>query len=318
MVAGMRRLTPQVKTARPSAMSSMLSIAGTHCALGCWLSLLVTPLVVTPLAAGFSGPAGPRLNYDAMPQIAPKPPPSIGRPSPQVPYLEPPQVGKTPSGQNGPALRIPVPSTPRPNKRAQPAPAPQAPVARMPKLAPGQQPADPRTPRGGVASPDTPEQRRQILTRLYGYLSSAKDAGQAARIAASIEQLWLHSGSPTTDILMRRADRTMETSRWSVAMTFVDAVVKLQPQYTEGWMRRALIFYQRNQPTRALRDLRRVLALEPNHYLALERIGHILESLGEAKPALEAFRKLLRLHPHAPGISKRVEELIRQVEGQPI
>jgi len=161
-------------------------------------------------------------------------------------------------------------------------------------------------------------QRKQILTRLYGYLSSATEKGKAAQLATSIEQLWLHSGSPTIDILMKRADRAIETGRWRAAETFANAIVRLQPDYSEGWMRRALILYQRRQPTRALRDLRRALAIEPNHFVALDRVGAILESVGEHRPALEAYRKLKRLHPQAPGIATRIEDLTRKVEGEQI
>lgn len=117
---------------------------------------------------------------------------------------------------------------------------------------------------------------------------------------------------------MKRTDRALETGRWSVAESFAEAIVRLQPDYTEGLMRRALIRYQRRQPTRALRDLRRVLTLEPNHFVALDRIGAILDSIGEHKSALESYRKLKRIHPQAPGLAKRIDNLTRKVDGEPI
>ncbi len=304
------------------------------CAVLCALSagLALIGLLGEDVAyAGFSGPGGPRLNYEYMPRIEDYKPRSEEvqkeAPSPRVPFVKrTPQLG--PKKSEPP--RAPQPGLQTDNRKVQqrvrPRSAPGRQVApnqdarskapsRSTRRAPN---ATPPNAKPDVLLPDAGAQRKQILTRLYGYLSSAKEKGQAARLATSIERLWLHSGSPTTDILMKRANRAIETGRWGVAETFADAVVKLQPDYTEGWMRRALILYQRRQPTRALRDLRRVLALEPNHFVALDRVAAILESVGENRPALKAYRKLKRLHPQAPGLTKRIEELTRKVEGEQI
>ncbi len=285
--------------------------------------------------AGLSGPGGPRLNYEYMPRIEdyePRPKDKQnGPPSPRVPMLKSAPGSNSPFRSKSKQPRTRHPGHHRGNRNAQRPPgsssAPSAqradpnlnapPKSQSQSARPGRS-ASPSNSKPNVMPPSADAQRRQILTRLYGYLSNAKDKSQAARLATSIERLWLHSGSPTTDILMKRADRAIETRRWGVAETFADAIVKLQPDFTEGWMRRALILYQRRQPTRALRDLRRVLALEPGHFLALDRVGAILESVGENRPALKAYRKLKRLHPQAPGVTKRIEELTRKVEGEQI
>jgi tetratricopeptide (TPR) repeat protein len=166
--------------------------------------------------------------------------------------------------------------------------------------------------------PETAEERRKLLSSLYGYLSEAKDAGQAQPLVASIQRLWSISGSPTTDLLMARATQALETGNLTSALKFLNAVTKIQPEYAEGWNRRAYVFYQRSAPDRALGDLRRVLALDPNHFQALESVGSILRTMGETKAALEAYRKLQVLHPQATGVGKIIDELAREVEGEPI
>lgn len=255
---------------------------------------LMGPFGPDVVFAGLSGPGGPTLKYEYMPKL-------------EDFKAQRPDIKETP-GQTA------QPLSPQADAGA---PVQGAPPSDLSPSQPKSGSARPKA-QQHVSPPDEYAQRKQILTRLYGYLSNAKDKSQADRLATSIERLWLHSGSPTTDILMKRADSAIETGRWSVAETFADAVVKLQPAFTEGWMRRALILFQRRQPTRALRDLRRVLALEPNHFIALDRVGAILESVGEYKPALEAYRKLKRLHPQAPGVTERIEELTRKVEGEQI
>ena len=68
----------------------------------------------------------------------------------------------------------------------------------------------------------------------------------------------------------------------------------------------------------ALGDLRRTLALDPNHFKALDGLGQILREIGQKKPALKAFKQLLDIHPYWSGAQDAVDELEREVEGQGI
>ena len=90
------------------------------------------------------------------------------------------------------------------------------------------------------------------------------------------------------------------------------------PEFPEGWHRRAYVYYMQNDYTRAIGDLRRVLALEPNHFKALDGLGQILREIGEKKAALAAYKKLLDVHPNASDASQAIEQLEREVEGQGI
>jgi tetratricopeptide (TPR) repeat protein len=95
-------------------------------------------------------------------------------------------------------------------------------------------------------------------------------------------------------------------------------LLELQPDFAEGWNRRAYVLYLQNEPQRALGDIRRTLALEPRHLKALEGMAQILRELGEKKAALAAYQNLLKLNPHADGVASAIEELTRDVEGQGI
>lgn len=198
-------------------------------------------------------------------------------------------------------------------------------AAQAPQAQPGPGQSDPEKPaegakagENGETSPETPEQRQQLLTTLQGHLVSAADAETATRIAASIERLWLYSGSPTTDLLMERAGQAFTNDDLVLAQTVLDAVVELQPDFAEGWNRRAYLHYQRSDTKRALGDIRRALALEPNHFKAIEGLGNILRDSGEKKGALQAYERLLQIYPLAEGAKQAVEELKREVEGQGI
>lgn len=178
--------------------------------------------------------------------------------------------------------------------------------------------ADPHRQGGAAKGPAVPENPAKLLEELYARLATAPDEATGAEIASAIEQLWQHSGSPTADLLTARAAAAMEANKRDLAMQLLNAAVELQPDYAEAWNRRAYLFYLAEDYKRSLGDLRRVLALEPHHFKALEGLANILQHLGEKKAALEAYDALLRVHPQVQGGKKARDDLKVEVEGQGI
>jgi tetratricopeptide (TPR) repeat protein len=165
---------------------------------------------------------------------------------------------------------------------------------------------------------DSADERAKLLDELYARLAVASDENAAAPIAEAIEQLWLHSGSATADLLLARASAAIDAQNKSLAMKLLDAAVELQPDYAEAWNRRAYLYYLEDDVTRALGDIRRVLALEPRHYKALEGLANLLRQVGEKKAALEAYEALLKVNPNVAGARTARDELKTEVDGQGI
>ncbi|MEM7620960.1 MAG: tetratricopeptide repeat protein [Pseudomonadota bacterium] len=163
----------------------------------------------------------------------------------------------------------------------------------------------------------TPEKTKTyILDKLYSNLKSAKSSKSAGTIAGAIEELWLKSGSDTVDLLMHRAGIALSQNNQTLALELLDTVVVLKPNYTEGWSRRAKIYFAEKAYSKALLDLRRVLALDPQNFRAVHGLAMTLQETGKKKQALNVYRKLLKIHPFMPSAQNAVEELVREVEGQ--
>lgn len=201
----------------------------------------------------------------------------------------------------------------------------QAPPGLFGPEAEGRSEAPQAAPRSEAPAPEappppaeSPEQHAKLLDELYTRLASAPDETTASQIAGAIEQLWQHSGSPTADLLVARAVAAAEAENRALAMKLLNAAVELQPDYAEAWSRRAYLYYLDNDYKRALGDLRRVLALDPRHFKALEGLGNLLQHLGEKKAALEAYEAVLKVHPHLPDAKKARDDLKVQIEGQGI
>ena len=121
--------------------------------------------------------------------------------------------------------------------------------------------------------PKTPAEREKTLSDLYALLATADDEDTAKAITDAIERVWLHSGSATIDVLMERSIKAMSQKKVDLALKLLDSVVDLAPDYTEAWNRRAYVHFVRKDTERALGDLRRALALDPNHFKALDGLA---------------------------------------------
>ena len=225
---------------------------------------------------------------------------------------------QTPSPQS-PERERPRDQTPPPS-RQNPKPADPAPPSAKKEAAPAdQQAADAKAaPRKRPALPETPAERDKMLSDLYAHLATAADEESAKEAAEGIERIWRHSGSDTVNLLLERATKAVNDKNNDLALKLLNAVLELAPDFTEGWNRRAYVNFSQQKLTDALGDLRRVLALDPNHFKALDGMGNILRELGEKKGALKAFKQLDDVHPFWPNLKTTIEELTRDVDGRGI
>ena len=197
-------------------------------------------------------------------------------------------------------------------------------VASLPGAASAQQPKIERQDRPKVMpqppakTPPARGPRTQNLDFLLGALKAAPDEESAKAVEARIWALWTATPSDTAALLMTRARAAMESKDYAVALKLLDAIVKLRPDYVEGWNRRATLYYQRNDYERSLRDIQQVLAREPRHFGALTGLGMIMQELGEDRRALEAFRKAIEVNPHLDQVPAMIKTLTEKVEGRDI
>ena len=156
------------------------------------------------------------------------------------------------------------------------------------------------------------------LDFLFGALKAAPDEDSAKHVEARIWAIWLQTPSDTAALLMMRAKAAMDAQESDVALKLLDAIIKLRPDYTEAWNRRATLYYLQNDYMRSLADIEQVLIREPRHFGALAGLGMIMQDLGDNKRALDAFRQALAINPYLEKVPELVKTLSEKVEGRDI
>ena len=162
------------------------------------------------------------------------------------------------------------------------------------------------------------DQRDPRLGELFAALAEVSDLGEALAVEAAIWRLWLKAEDSTLDEIMARGVRAMNANRLNDAVDRFTELIRAAPDFAEAWNKRATVYYLMNRYEDSVRDIERTLALEPRHFGAISGMGLIFLEFGDEVGALDAFEKVLEIHPHARGARFHVERLRERLRGRQI
>ncbi len=177
---------------------------------------------------------------------------------------------------------------------------------------PGEQAVPPQA--EGSEAPD----REAVLNTLFDKLAHAKSAPEARGIESAIFSVWMESDSPSVDLLMGRGVDALQSGEFDRALFYFNEVTSLAPDYVEGWDKRASVYILKDDYASALKDIERLLKIEPRHFGAMGALAIILEDLGDKKGALDLYRRALKIDPWLDGAAEAEKALAVDVEGRGI
>ncbi len=160
--------------------------------------------------------------------------------------------------------------------------------------------------------------RTKVFNDLFAQLRAAPDAFAAGHLRALIERVWAHSGSPTADLLMNRAESALKAQNNAQASVLLDRIVSLYPDWSQAWRRRAQSALALGDEEGAMLDLSRALQAEPRDFLAMLQLAELMRGQHKDAPALDLMRRALAVDPKNETLRDDVEKLRLQVEGRDI
>ncbi len=162
------------------------------------------------------------------------------------------------------------------------------------------------------------DQTDPALDALFAELQGVIDPPRAAEITRQIWRAWTRGGSPEIDARMTRAARAMSARDFGTALRQLDRVVALAPEFSEGWNRRATVYYLTGEYRRSLADVARTLALEPRHFGAWSGRGLIHMALAQYPQAIESFQSALQHNPHLQSVQLNLRAAEKELYGEPM
>jgi len=169
-----------------------------------------------------------------------------------------------------------------------------------------------------LSVPAIARQGDERLDGLFEQLQAAHNPLEAKVLEEAIWQIWLESGSPTIDLLMSNASDAVAAGDYDKAKTMYDTIIKYDPNFAEGWNKRATLYFMMGDYQDSIADIEKTLTLEPRHFGALSGLGQILDRLNDPAGALKAYRRALAADPQMDAVRDRVKELTLKVNGSPI
>jgi tetratricopeptide (TPR) repeat protein len=152
------------------------------------------------------------------------------------------------------------------------------------------------------------------LNDLFAKLQATTSDAEAQVAENLIWQIWTEAGDAATDSLMQLGMGAMQSGDLPGALALFDAVTARDPEFAEGWNKRATVFFLMGAMEKAAEDVARVLALEPRHFGALSGLGLINSRLDREGAAATAFEQALKVNPHMPGVKVNLETLRKKRE----
>lgn len=156
------------------------------------------------------------------------------------------------------------------------------------------------------------------LDRLFLQLAKATTPPEAQGVEKEIQSLWQVSGSDTVDVLMGRAQLSIEGQDAATARQLLDAVAEMRPNYAEVWYQRGALTALVGSGQDALPDLLKAIDLEPRHFQALVLAGKIAEDSGDKRTALDRYRRAVAINPQLEATKRKIAALATELEGKDI
>ena len=131
--------------------------------------------------------------------------------------------------------------------------------------------------------------------------------------------LWARSGDAEIDRLMVEGTEAMQSRQLEKAIEIFTSIVKARPEFTEGWNRRATVYYLAGEFDRSIADCAEVLKRNPLHFGALSGMGQIYFQLQDYEEALRWYRRALEVNPNMTMVQlniQGIEEMLKEKRGR--
>ena len=107
------------------------------------------------------------------------------------------------------------------------------------------------------------------LAELFRSLKSTESVSIASVFESKIWHIWMEHYDSEVESAMFQGVEAMKLQQFEQAFAHFSLLIKLAPDYAEGWNKRATVLYLMGRFKESEADVMRTLKLEPRHFGAL-------------------------------------------------
>jgi tetratricopeptide (TPR) repeat protein len=132
---------------------------------------------------------------------------------------------------------------------------------------------------------------------LFAELAAAKDDAEARAVEDRLWIFWGGFADTESQRLLAVSHAAQLHFDYGGALVAMEALVKHQPQFAEGWNQLAYVLFLAGSYDASLEAIEQTLKLEPMHYAALAGKGIILIQQGKEAEAQAPLKRALAINP---------------------
>ena len=145
------------------------------------------------------------------------------------------------------------------------------------------------------------------LADLFRSLRSTESVSKASVFESKIWNIWMEHYDPEVESAMFQGVEAMKLQQFEQAFGHFSLLIKLAPDYAEGWNKRATVLYLMGRFKESEADVMRTLELEPRHFGALSGQGLIRIALQDWSGAIYFLESALKINPHMYGVTMNLK-----------
>ena len=168
------------------------------------------------------------------------------------------------------------------------------------------------------AQPAAASQKDGRLDMLFDQLQMVDDPARARVLMDRIWTLWNVPDRKEVSAILDDGIQAMRLGDYAAALDAFDQVITSDPEFAEGWNKRATLYFVMGKFEQSVSDIRRTLALEPRHFGALAGLGMIYMELENYEGAIKAYEAALAVNPHLTDVQIGLEAARKRLAAQKI
>ena len=141
----------------------------------------------------------------------------------------------------------------------------------------------------------------------------------SSEIEQKIWEIWsTHPTDQKLTKMLAQGSALMNSRMFKEAIIIFDQVIDLDSKWAEAWNKRATVFYLSGMYEDSIKDIEKVLQLEPRHFGALSGFGLNQIELKNFKMALKSYQKAQEIYPAIEAAKEMIPLIKELIAGQKI
>ena len=156
------------------------------------------------------------------------------------------------------------------------------------------------------------DQNDARLENLFEILSKTESDIQINEVTSNIWDIWHETNDPSIEEDFYRGLESMRTGDLIMSVAFFTRVIDKNPNFAEGWNKRATVYYMLGKFDASMMDIHETLKLEPRHFGAMDGMGLIFIHLEQFDQAIDIYDQMLKIFPNNSSTKQKKEMLINR------